>query len=73
MLEIWLDLVNRLEANIELAPVQKVVLREWRYRAQARLSELQLRSQRAMLRDEEYAEMTALVAHLEKYNFVKED
>lgn len=67
MLEIWFDAMNRIEAGIELAPVQTVVLREWSYKAQSRLSAVQLKSQNTFCTDEEYAEMAALQVSLEKF------
>lgn len=60
MLEIWSDALSRIEANVELAPVQEVVVQEWLHRAKARRNELQLASQRNMLTDEKYAELAAL-------------
>lgn len=60
MLEIWSDAMNRLEAQVELAPVQEVVVREWIIRAKAYRNELELKSQRGMLSDEQYAELAAV-------------
>jgi hypothetical protein len=60
MLEIWSDALNRIEAQVELAPVQIVVVREWLVRATARRNQLQLESQKGMLPDEKYAELATL-------------
>lgn len=65
MLEIWSDAMNRIEAGVELAPVQTIVVREWLSRARARKSELQIVSQRDMLSDEKYAELAALSTQIE--------
>jgi hypothetical protein len=65
MLEIWSDAMNRIEAGVELAPVQTIVVREWLSRARARKSELQIASQRDMLSDEKYAELAALSTQIE--------
>lgn len=65
MLEIWSDAMNRIEAQVELAPVQVVVIREWLVRASARRSQLQLESQRGMLSDDKYAELAALDVQIE--------
>ena len=60
MLEIWSDALSRIEANVELAPVQEVVVQEWLHRAKARKMELQLKSQRGMLPDAQYVELQTL-------------
>jgi hypothetical protein len=66
MLEIWCDAVDRIEEGLELPPVQQVVVKEWLYRAMARRNELELESQRDMLSDEKYAELSALKIQIER-------
>lgn len=70
--EILMDAFSRIDAGVELAPAQRIVLREWWIGRRARLSELQLRSQKGMLSDELYAEMAALVAQVEKFRQIVE-
>jgi hypothetical protein len=65
MLEIWSDAMNRIEAQVELAPVQVIVIREWLVRAKARKSQLQIESQKGMLSDEKYAELATLSTQIE--------
>ena len=66
MLEIWNDALSRIEAQVELAPVQKVVVNEWLTRAKARRDQLQLEGQRNMLSDEKFAELAALDTQIQE-------
>lgn len=63
---VWADALSRIEEGVELAPVQRIVVREWYTRASARRELLLLKSQRGFLHDEEYAEIHTLNEMLEK-------
>lgn len=66
MAEIMADARDRITNREPLSDVQKVVLREWSYRARVRLTVLYSAAQEGLLEDEEYAEMQTLKEELDK-------
>lgn len=71
MLEIWSDAIERIEQGLPLAQVQKIVIQEWLWRAQAKRDRLNAKAQKDFLTDEQYADLAALSEMIDQLrNFI---